>query len=330
MRLRRCHVRRYRKMGVHTYEIWNEPNTARFWALAERSAAQYAELLAAAYPAVKAADPRPLCSRAGCRRTTIHISSVYAAGARGNFDAVGVHPYTGAVDPASRWMQGWHDDAGIRLLLRHRGDPQDDGRQRGCGQVGLADGVRVVDATGRYGVSETQQAAYLTAALDQVRRYPYVRAAFVYNGRDTASNPALYDDNLGLLRFDFGAKPAYAALRAWVAASRLRAATSKQVARFTARRRWSLDGSHALGGAPTGRATDEAIDGGGRAALPDAPATVPGQSGAEVRQRVLGKQAEHRCVHLLMAGQDQERLVALGLACDERRNGSDVLRPDPV
>jgi len=52
----RAMVNRYKVLGVHAYELWNEPNIARFWPSGP-SAADYANLLRAAYPAVKAADP---------------------------------------------------------------------------------------------------------------------------------------------------------------------------------------------------------------------------------------------------------------------------------
>lgn len=48
-------VERYAPMGVHAYEIWNEPNIASFRA-PRPDPARYAELLTLAYPAIKSHD----------------------------------------------------------------------------------------------------------------------------------------------------------------------------------------------------------------------------------------------------------------------------------
>jgi len=65
------------------------------------------------------------------------------------------------------------------------------------------------------------QADYLTKAFTKLQSYPYVAVAFWYGLRNVASlqdAPADYEANLGLLRTDFTAKPAYAALRSWTGA----------------------------------------------------------------------------------------------------------------
>src|SRR5437588_116960 len=49
-------VRHYAPMGVHTWEIWNEPNIPEFWSPAA-NVVQYAAMLKQADVAIKAADP---------------------------------------------------------------------------------------------------------------------------------------------------------------------------------------------------------------------------------------------------------------------------------
>ncbi len=44
-------------LPVQSYEIWNEPNLADFWPDTRGAALRYGELLAAAAPAIRAADP---------------------------------------------------------------------------------------------------------------------------------------------------------------------------------------------------------------------------------------------------------------------------------
>jgi hypothetical protein len=49
-------VRRYAPLGVHAWEIWNEPNTLQFWRPGP-DPARYASLLRAAAAAIRGADP---------------------------------------------------------------------------------------------------------------------------------------------------------------------------------------------------------------------------------------------------------------------------------
>lgn len=209
-------VRRYQAMGVHTYEIWNEPNTARFWPSGP-SATAYTKLLAAAYPAVKAADPHSFVLMGGLSKNDyVFLRKLYAAGARRYFDAVAVHPYTGTVDPRICWNQAGTTrraiDAfcGIEAVRHTMVSHGDAAKSIWLTEFGWS------TTTGPYGVSEATQATFLIAALDKLRQYPYVRAAFWYGARDTAADRAAYDDNLGLLHYGFTAKPAYAALQSWL------------------------------------------------------------------------------------------------------------------
>src|SRR5258707_9593204 len=57
-------VNRYKGMGVHVYEVWNEPNNAAFWPSGP-DAREYTALLKAARPAIRAADPTAWVAMAG-------------------------------------------------------------------------------------------------------------------------------------------------------------------------------------------------------------------------------------------------------------------------
>ncbi|MFQ5577124.1 MAG: hypothetical protein ACE5G8_09085, partial [Anaerolineae bacterium] len=74
--------RRYRGR-VAAYEIWNEPNLNYEWGNRPPDPAEYAALLKIAYRAIKAEALRDLA----------FIEGMYRAGAKGNFDALGSHPY---------------------------------------------------------------------------------------------------------------------------------------------------------------------------------------------------------------------------------------------
>ena len=212
-------VRRYQALGVHAYEVWNEPNTSNFWPSGP-NAADYATLLAAAYPAIKAADPTATVILGGLSKNDYdYLAQLYAAGAGRYFDVVAVHPYTGTADPTWCWNQGTTTklakDAfcGIQEVHNTMVANGDSAKKIWLTEFGWS------TTTGAYGVSEATQAAYLTKALDKIRSsYPYVQAAFWYSFRNDVSRnevPGDYEANLGLLRINFNPKPAYAALKAW-------------------------------------------------------------------------------------------------------------------
>ncbi|HWX87610.1 MAG TPA: hypothetical protein VNX67_05505, partial [Solirubrobacteraceae bacterium] len=76
---------------VAAWEIWNEEDDSLWWASGPEPAA-YAALLKAAYPAVKAADPNATVVLGGLTGNDYEfLSQLYGDGAKGSFDAVGVH-----------------------------------------------------------------------------------------------------------------------------------------------------------------------------------------------------------------------------------------------
>jgi hypothetical protein len=217
----RAIVRRYSARGVHDFEIWNEPNHPRFWPSGP-SPAEYVELLRAGSRAVREEDPQGRVILGGLAGNDYPwLERVYAAGARGLFDVAAVHPYTGAVDPSWCWRQ-----AGTTRLAK----------DAFCGieevhrtMAAAGDGAVPIWLTefgwstnqGDYGVSEAQQAQYLEAAFRKLESYAYVHVAFWYSFRNVGwlrDAPEDWEANLGLLRTDFSAKPALAALQRYTAA----------------------------------------------------------------------------------------------------------------
>ncbi|MUL65146.1 hypothetical protein BOO86_11775 [Mycobacterium sp. CBMA 234] len=91
---------RYAKT-VSAYEVWNEVNCVCFYDPV--SPQSYTDLLKAAYPAIKAADPSATVIAAGLgavfslggitMNPVDYVNAMYAAGAKGFFDALAFHPY---------------------------------------------------------------------------------------------------------------------------------------------------------------------------------------------------------------------------------------------
>jgi Cellulase (glycosyl hydrolase family 5) len=80
--------------AVDAWELWNEPDSPGFFAGAP-DPATYAGMLRAAYPAIKAAQPRAAVVTGGLVGNDMDfVEQLYRHGAQGSFDAVGVHTDT--------------------------------------------------------------------------------------------------------------------------------------------------------------------------------------------------------------------------------------------
>jgi hypothetical protein len=117
-----------------TFEVWNEPNLGHFWPPAADPEA-YGDLLAAAYPAIKAACPGATVLFGGLSSGGSSADSLWAfledvRRARPNigtsFDALAIHPYTLAQQFAPEWSMGlgdlvtWPDLMGQIAIARER------------------------------------------------------------------------------------------------------------------------------------------------------------------------------------------------------------------
>jgi hypothetical protein len=194
-------ARRYASDGVAGYEIWNEPNIGRFWG-GRPDAASYVALLRAARAAIRAADPGARIVFGGLSTNDLaYVRAAYAAGAKGLFDVMALHPYSCDAFPGS--FLGYR---AVRELMVARGDA----RPMWFTELGWS------TTSEPCGVSEAAQAERLEASIGLMDRDPYVQAVMFYNLRnnywlrDADTTEARY----GLLTSDFRAKPAYAALRA--------------------------------------------------------------------------------------------------------------------
>jgi hypothetical protein len=75
------------------YEVWNEPNTERFWR-PEPNATEYAALLKEATAAIHRADPGAQVASGGLGRIDLSfLEGMIAAGGAGEINAAAVHPY---------------------------------------------------------------------------------------------------------------------------------------------------------------------------------------------------------------------------------------------
>jgi hypothetical protein len=199
-------------LGVHTYEIWNEPNHSFFWP-SGINAADYGDLLKHAATAIRSVDSSSKIVLGGLSKNDAgYLSQLYSLGFRKYFDIVAVHPYTGGVSPKLCWNKNGKPapDAfcGIRTVRDVMVANYDSAKPIWLTEFGVS------TAPVTYGVSEAAQAQYLQDATDMLREsYPYVEQAFYFSLRNIADHPLDLAGNSGLLHRDFSPKPAWATFK---------------------------------------------------------------------------------------------------------------------
>jgi polysaccharide biosynthesis protein PslG len=207
-------------MGVHAYEVWNEPNVSVFWQPAPDPAA-YVSLLKAAYPAIHSADPQATVVTGGMAPSggsngidlppVTFLTSIYADGAKGYFDAVGHHPYCWPALPGdaqgwSAWYQMYGTSPSLRSVMEANGD--------GDKKIwGTEFGAPTNGPAGSY-VDEATQALMITTAYQLWTTYSWAGPLFTYTSRDYGTSTSTRENFFGLLHNDFTAKPSYAAYQA--------------------------------------------------------------------------------------------------------------------
>lgn len=167
-------------------ELWNEPNLddGRSWR-SEAPAGDYAQLVRAAVPAVRAAGV-PVLAGSVAFADEPFLEALRDAGAFEDVDGVGLHPCTGDAPAAgvARPAPSPAATSGSRRRARRRAGP---------GRAGRAPGAPYVEEL---------------FGLD----LPGVRALLVYQLRDEDTGGV--GGGFGLVRRDFAAKPALAVARA--------------------------------------------------------------------------------------------------------------------
>jgi hypothetical protein len=206
---------------IQAYIIWNEPNLALEWAGRAPDPAAYVALLKAGYHGVKAGDPQALVVAAGLAPTNGHgalalderafLRAMYQAGAAAYFDVLGAHPYGFDLPPEApvSLNEGlvFGRLAELRAIML---DYEDGGKPVWITEMGWT--VQAPPDQPDIAVSPDQQATYLVAAVERVRReWPWVELVTVWN----LSRPAPEDPFGGYSLIDAEGKPrpAYEVLR---------------------------------------------------------------------------------------------------------------------
>jgi hypothetical protein len=213
-----------RGKGV-SYEIWNEEDDTTFWANGPQPGA-YVALLKAGYAAIKAADPSAKVLVGGLVGNDFDfVEQLYANGAQGSFDGVGVHTDTACLstDPREFYREpsgriGRYSFTGYRevraTMLAHGDDKPVWMTELGWSTTNgtCARGGRA--GTKEAGVSPAVQADFLSKAYGCLANDPYVEQAAWFNLHDLDTGAGDDSLNLGLITDSFTRKPAFAAFQA--------------------------------------------------------------------------------------------------------------------
>lgn len=217
---------RYKKRGVHTWEIWNEANTENFWKPAP-DVKRYSKLLIAASTAIHAVDSEAILISASTApaetsRQNISpadfISGLYSSGAKVSFDAVGVHPYTYPLLPTETAVQAWanmtqgpknireimikNHDASKKVWLTEFGAPTD-----GPGPSAQINDLNLKSSPSH--IDEALQAKSLVEAMKLYRNYTWAGPIFWYSYQDAGTTTDSNENFFGLVRADGSRKPAF-------------------------------------------------------------------------------------------------------------------------
>jgi polysaccharide biosynthesis protein PslG len=191
---------------VTDWEIWNEPNHNDF--MRGASASVYAKVLASGYRGIKAGNPNARVIFAGTQYIdTPWITKALAAGAKGKYDIMGVHPYMAVANlsPDSPDTDGiWRlrHIPSLRKAMLAVGDDKPIWFTEFGWRVGS-----LGTANWQLGVDEATQAKYLADTLRIVRNeYPYVTRVYWY--RELADNNTSTSSGYGLIQPDGTVKPA--------------------------------------------------------------------------------------------------------------------------
>jgi hypothetical protein len=192
---------------VSAYEVWNEANSVLFWT-PNPDAAAYTELLKAAFPRIKGADPSATVVAAGLAPVfsfgsltlspAEFVKGMYAAGAKGNFDAMAYHPYLYTMKFSAG--KGYPESPLTQVTAMHQvmADNGDGGKTIWCTEYGEPTSA----------VDEATQADYLHDFITSWRTLPFAGPVYIYSTQDRNTGSATDQDTFGVYRTDWTPKPA--------------------------------------------------------------------------------------------------------------------------
>lgn len=212
-------AQRYSNRVSH-WEIWNEPNLTSFFR-PRADIDKYVQLLAAAAPAIKSVQGAARILNGGLAPAVddgtnispvTFVQQLYAKGAHQYFDILSIHPYSYPALPSDASTQSWNTFYRMRLMRDVMVQYGDSATRIWATEFGAPTG------NASNAVSAQRQADILADGIAEARRLGYVEKVFVYSMRDRGTNLNDVEQNFGLVKQNFQAKPARAVVQSAAAA----------------------------------------------------------------------------------------------------------------
>ena len=228
--------KRYAPLGIHTWEIWNEPNIVVFWQPVP-NVTQYVNLLKVTSEAIRVADPQSFIISAGLApagNSNGNIAKLTFFSAFANqggislVDAIGDHPYSFPVLPTynavwNAWQNMAKTSPSIKSILVAHGAANKKIWITEYGAPTNGPGLGATSST-NYNISpwpdhidETLQARMANDSVYLARSSDYIGALYWYTYKDSGTDKSNTENFFGLRRFDGSAKPAWYSLRKAIA-----------------------------------------------------------------------------------------------------------------
>ncbi|MED5814340.1 cellulase family glycosylhydrolase [Mycolicibacterium sp. 050232] len=207
-RFARATAQRYASRGVHHWEIWNEPNSTKFWP-PRPDPDEYGALFRVIRAAIREVDPTAELLIGGLAppydptdiSATNYLEQLYANGTAQLADAVAVHPYSNPALPimGEQSSGGLKDIPALHAVMDRHGDTT---KSIWITEFGAATGT-APDA-----VSEQDQAATLEWARLEAERWDWAGPLIYYELVDGGTDVNDIEQNYGVLRADLSPKQA--------------------------------------------------------------------------------------------------------------------------
>jgi hypothetical protein len=197
-------TKHYAPMGVHTWEIWNEPNLHTMWA-PNPNVAKYTSLLKAAYPVIHAADPGATVLTGGTSPAydatdgsqvlpNTWLKGIYANGGKGYFDAVAHHPAT--YPTSSTVIASWsafQQSNDLYATMVANGD--------GSKKIWATE-IVFPTGTNAKAVSEVVQGQRYAESFNAWTAFSFHGPMFIFSLRDSGTDPTDLYSNMGIYHLD--------------------------------------------------------------------------------------------------------------------------------
>jgi len=201
-------------MGVHKWELFNEPNLgSNFGGTA--SGTQYGNVVKVATPAIKAADPKaiviagaisPAGDSDGNAAPETFLSGFYAAGGGPFADVISIHAYCFPSAPMDPSTSGWNFFLNIPTwifaVMAANGDAQK--------PVWITE-ISWLTVPTSGGISLALQGIYLSQVFAQLKVWTQIKALFWYMLQDGVTTDT---EDFGLITGGGTDKPAFAVFKA--------------------------------------------------------------------------------------------------------------------